>query len=253
MRQKIAQLYADQPVDTTVTIAGWVKTRRGSKKLSFVAVSDGSCLQPMQVVVDNASFDPDVLKQIATGASVMISGNLVESQGKGQSVEVQATTIQILGTADPDAYPLQKKKHSLEFLREIAHLRPRTNTFTSVFRIRNGVSYAIHQFFQERGFVYHHAPILTTSDAEGAGEMFQVTTLPLNDVPKTDEGAVDFSQDFFGQPAHLTVSGQLSGEMAALALGEIYTFGPTFRAEKSNTSRHVAEFWMIEPEMAFYD
>ncbi|WP_298630614.1 asparagine--tRNA ligase, partial [uncultured Porphyromonas sp.] len=221
--------------------------------LSFVAINDGSCIHNMQVVVDHSQFDAELLKDITTGAAVSVIGQLTESQGSGQNVEIQASHIEIYGKADPNSYPLQKKGHSMEFLREIAHLRPRTNTFGAVFRIRHHMAYAIHKFFHDRGFFYFHTPLITASDAEGAGAMFEVTTLDLNNPPRTKEGGVDYSQDFFGRRTNLTVSGQLEGELAATALGAIYTFGPTFRAENSNTPRHLAEFWMIEPEVAFYE
>jgi asparaginyl-tRNA synthetase len=252
-RTKIVHILAEPALDQETTICGWVRTCRSGKKVSFAAVNDGSTIHNLQVVFDNPLFEEATLKKVATGACVRISGVVVASQGAGQAVEMQARKLEILGETPQDDYPLQKKAHSLEFLREQAHLRSRTNTFGAVFRIRHTVSYGIHQFFHERGFFYFHSPIITASDAEGAGEMFQVTTLDLNQVPRTPEGDVDYKQDFFGRPAHLTVSGQLAGELAALALSQIYTFGPTFRAENSNTSRHLAEFWMIEPEVAFYD
>ncbi|NIQ01712.1 MAG: asparagine--tRNA ligase [Nitrospinaceae bacterium] len=252
-RSPVKELLAGQPRDG-ILIQGWVRTRRDSKGgFSFIEINDGSCLKNIQVIVDHQleSFKSwDHL--LTTGSCVAVYGNLVASQGKGQSVEVQATAVQVYGTADPEKYPLQKKFHSLEFLRDIAHLRPRTNTLGAVMRVRNRLAYAIHHFFHERGFVYLHTPIITTSDCEGAGEMFQVTTLDIADPPKK-EGAIDYHEDFFGQKTSLTVSGQLEAEIYALALSLVYTFGPTFRAENSNTSRHLAEFWMIEPEMAFYD
>ncbi len=232
---------------------GWVRTKRGNKNVAFIALNDGSTINNIQVVVDTASFDENLLKNITTGSSLAVRGALVVSQGAGQGVEIQASEIELYGTADPETYPLQKKGHTLEFLREIAHLRPRTNTFGAVLRIRHALAFAIHNYFNGKGFVYLHTPLITGSDAEGAGAMFQVTTLDLNDVPKTPEGKVDYSRDFFGKSCNLTVSGQLEGELGATALSEIYTFGPTFRAENSNTPRHLAEFWMIEPEMAFYD
>jgi len=221
--------------------------------VSFVALNDGSCIRNLQVVLDAEKFDEDFTRKITTGASLSILGNLVESQGAGQSVELVAEKVDILGEADPDKFPLQPKRHSLEFLREIAHLRPRTNTFSAVLRVRHEMTYALHTFFHERGFLNLHTPILTSSDAEGAGETFKVTTLDLENVPKDDKGAIDYKQDFFEKETNLTVSGQLEGELAAMAVSEIYTFGPTFRAENSNTTRHLAEFWMVEPEMAFYD
>ena len=237
-----------------VVIMGWVRTRRDSKGgFSFLEVNDGSCLRNLQVVADHTIDDFDsISKKLFTGSCVSITGKLVQSPGKGQCVELQAKSIEIFGEANPDQYPLQKKHHSFEFLREIAHLRPRTNTFGAVMRVRNRLSYSIHKFFQDRGFIYLHTPIITTNDCEGAGEMFQVTTLNPDSIPMTD-GKVDYSQDFFGEKTGLTVSGQLEGEVYAMAFSEIYTFGPTFRAENSNTSRHLSEFWMVEPEMAFYD
>lgn len=252
-RSKIVDILIAPKLGNDVNIKGWVRTKRGSKGLSFVAINDGSCIHNMQVVVDHSLFDAEILKDITTGAAVSIIGKLTESQGRGQSVEIQASAIEIYGKADPNSYPLQKKGHSMEFLREIAHLRPRTNTFGAVFRIRHNMAYAIHKFFHDRGFFYFHTPLITASDAEGAGAMFEVTTLDLNNPPRTKEGGVDYSQDFFGRRTNLTVSGQLEGELAATALGAIYTFGPTFRAENSNTPRHLAEFWMIEPEVAFYE
>lgn len=252
-RSKIVDILIAPKLGNDVNIKGWVRTKRGSKGLSFVAINDGSCIHNMQVVVDHSLFDAEILKDITTGAAISIIGKLTESQGRGQSVEIQASAIEIYGKADPNSYPLQKKGHSMEFLREIAHLRPRTNTFGAVFRIRHHMAYAIHKFFHDRGFFYFHTPLITASDAEGAGAMFEVTTLDLNNPPRTKEGGVDYSQDFFGRRTNLTVSGQLEGELAATALGAIYTFGPTFRAENSNTPRHLAEFWMIEPEVAFYE
>ncbi len=252
-RTKIIDVLKSDAFGTVVNVKGWVRTRRGSKQVNFVALNDGSTIHNVQVVVDVNKFSEEILKLITTGASMSVSGLLVQSQGKGQQVEIQATEIEIYGTADPATYPLQKKGHSLEFLREIAHLRPRTNTFGAIFRIRHNMAYAIHKFFHERRFYYFHTPLITVSDCEGAGQMFQVTTLDLNNLPKDENGAVVYDSDFFGKQASLTVSGQLEGELAATALGQIYTFGPTFRAENSNTPRHLAEFWMIEPEMAFYD
>ena len=246
----------DRPADYTgkeVDVKGWVRTRRGNKYVQFVALNDGSTINNLQIVFDLSKFNEDNLKDVTTGSSIHVQGVLVESQGKGQSVEIQADELEIYGTADPQEYPLQKKGHSLEFLREIAHLRPRTNTFGAVLRIRHALAFAIHKFFNDKGFYYFHTPLITESDCEGAGAMFQVTTLPMEELPRTEDGKVDYSQDFFGQPASLTVSGQLEGELGATALGCIYTFGPTFRAENSNTPRHLSEFWMIEPEMAFYD
>lgn len=252
-RTKIVDLLISKEIDREVNIKGWVRTKRGSKALSFIAINDGSCIHNIQVVIDHEKFDADLLRRITTGACVSINGTLVESQGKGQSVEIIGNEIELYGEADPNTYPLQKKGHSMEFLREIAHLRPRTNTFGAVFRIRHHMAYAIHHFFHERGFFYFHTPLITASDAEGAGEMFEVTTLDINNPPRTQDGAIDYSEDFFGRKTNLTVSGQLEGELAAMALGAIYTFGPTFRAENSNTPRHLAEFWMIEPEVAFYE
>ncbi len=237
---------------TQVTVKGWVRTRRDSKQVSFVAMNDGSTIANLQIVVNPANTDEETLKRITTGACLSVTGQLVASQGKGQSVEVQAESIEVLGDADA-TYPLQKKGHTWEFLRDTAHLRPRTNTFGAIFRIRNQMAYAIHKFFHDKGFVYFHTPLITSSDCEGAGQMFQVTTLDMENLPKGEDGKVDYTQDFFGRRTSLTVSGQLEGELAATALGAIYTFGPTFRAENSNTPRHLAEFWMIEPEMAFYD
>ena len=230
-----------------------MRTRRGNKNVGFVALNDGSTINNIQIVIDIAQFGEEFLKPITTGACLNVNGILVESQGQGQSVEIQATEIEIFGEADPSVYPLQKKGHSLEFLREIAHLRPRTNTFGAIFRMRHHMSYAIHKFFNDKGFYYFHTPIITASDAEGAGSMFEVTTLDAENLPRNEDGKVDFTEDFFGRQTNLTVSGQLEGELGAMALGAIYTFGPTFRAENSNTPRHLAEFWMIEPEVAFYD
>ncbi|MDR3273420.1 MAG: asparagine--tRNA ligase [Flavobacteriaceae bacterium] len=236
-----------------INIKGWVRTRRGNKNVSFIAINDGSTINNIQVVVDLTKFSEEELKPVTTGASVSVNGLLTQSMGQGQSVEIQATEIEIYGTADPEKYPLQKKGHTLEYLREIAHLRPRTNTFGAVFRIRHNMAMAVHSFFHERGFFYFHTPIITSSDCEGAGQMFQVTTMNLYDLKKDEFGSIDYSGDFFGSPAALTVSGQLEGELGAMALGAIYTFGPTFRAENSNTPRHLAEFWMIEPEVAFIE
>ncbi|MBO4814904.1 MAG: asparagine--tRNA ligase [Muribaculaceae bacterium] len=252
-RTKIVDIFDPQLVGEKVCVKGWVRTRRGNKHVQFVALNDGSTIKNIQIVIDLEKFDEDFLKPITTGASLHVDGTLVPSQGKGQSVEIQAEEIEIYGTADPEEYPLQKKGHTLEFLREKAHLRMRTNTFGAVFRIRHHLAFAIHKFFNERGFYYLHTPLITASDCEGAGDMFQVTTLNLGDLPKTEDGKTDYSQDFFGKTTSLTVSGQLEGELGATALGAIYTFGPTFRAENSNTPRHLAEFWMIEPEIAFYD
>lgn len=247
---RIKELLASDEFGKEVLVKGWVKTFRNNQ---FIAMNDGSSLGNMQVVVDFEEVDPALLKRIHTGAALAVTGELVESKGRGQRVEVKASSVEVLGDSDPDRFPLQPKKHSLEFLREIAHLRFRTTTFNAIFKVRNALSYAIHQFFFEKGFVYIHTPIITGSDAEGAGEMFRVTTLDLDQIPRNDDGSVNFKEDFFGRSTNLTVSGQLEGELAAMGLGNIYTFGPTFRAENSNTTRHLAEFWMIEPEMAFAD
>jgi len=236
-----------------ITIKGWIRTRRESKSVIFLAVNDGSIIHSIQCVFEPNQFEESFIKKLTTGSGIRITGELVPSPGAAQPCEIKVREIELYGTAPADEYPLQKKGHTLEFLREIAHLRPRTNTFGAVFRIRHNVSYAIHHYFHEKGFVYWHSPIITGSDCEGAGAMFRVTTLPLDNPPRDEQGNIDFSKDFFGKETKLTVSGQLEGELGALALGEIYTFGPTFRAENSNTPRHLAEFWMIEPEMAFYD
>ena len=240
-------------IGNPVDVKGWVRSRRGNNFVQFIALNDGSIVTNLQVVADTAKFDEELFKQITTGSCIHVTGKLVESQGKGQNVEVQAETIEVYGTADPVLYPLQKKGHSMEFMREIAHLRLRTNYFGCVLRLRHAMAFAIHKFFNDRGFFYLHTPLITASDAEGAGEMFNVTTFDLNNIPRTEDGQIDYKQDFFGKHTNLTVSGQLEGELGAMALGNIYTFGPTFRAENSNTPRHLAEFWMIEPEMAFYD
>jgi asparaginyl-tRNA synthetase len=252
-RYKIKDLLESRDFDKEVHIKGWVRTKRGSKNVAFVAVNDGSIIHNIQVVINNSDFDEDTIKNITTGSSIAVTGKLTRSMGKDQNVEIQARDIKIYGTADPNLYPLQKKGHSLEYLREIAHLRPRTNTFGAVFRIRHALSFAIHKYFNDRGFYYLHTPIITGSDCEGAGEMFRVTTLDLKSPPLNEDGSVNYNEDFFGKETNLTVSGQLEGELSALALSQIYTFGPTFRAENSNTPRHLAEFWMIEPEVAFYD
>ena len=250
-RTKIKALLTGSLTGQTVTAMGWVRSFRNNQ---FIALNDGSTNHNIQVVAELGLLDDATLKRITTGASLKVEGTLIESLGKGQSVEIKATSVEILGDSDAEQYPLQPKKHSLEFLREIAHLRFRTNTFSAVFRIRHALAFAVHQFFNEKGFVYLNTPIITSSDAEGAGEMFRVTTLPVDgSAPKTESGDIDFSQDFFGKSTNLTVSGQLEGELGAMAFSEIYTFGPTFRAENSNTTRHLAEFWMIEPEMAFCD
>lgn len=251
-RTKIADLLKSEQRNIEVTAKGWVRTKRGNKNIAFIALNDGSTVHNIQIVVDLAKFDEALIKDITTGACIRVDGMLVDSVGSGQPVEIQAAKIEIYGKAD-SSYPLQKKGHSLEFLREIAYLRPRTNTFGAILRIRHAMAYAIHKYFNDRGFYYLHTPLITASDCEGAGAMFSVTTLDLNNVPRTPEGKVDYSQDFFGRPCNLTVSGQLEGELGALSLSQIYTFGPTFRAENSNTPRHLAEFWMIEPEVAFYD
>ena len=253
-RTKIVDIFDPALIGQKVCVKGWVRTRRGNKNVQFVALNDGSTIKNIQIVIDLAKFSEEELKPITTGSSIHVEGMLVASQGKGQTSEIQAETIEIYGTADSEAYPLQKKGHTLEFLREKAHLRPRTNTFGAVLRVRSAFAFAIRRFFQERGFFYLHTPLITASDCEGAGAMFQVTTLDLNNLPKDEEtGKIDYSQDFFGKQTSLTVSGQLEGELGATALGAIYTFGPTFRAENSNTPRHLAEFWMIEPEVAFND
>lgn len=253
MKRTLIKDLKPEMIGSQVELKGWARTRRGNKHVQFVQLNDGSNVGGIQVVFDMSKFTDEQLKPITTGASLRVVGNLVESMGKGQSMEVQAESLELYGTCDPESYPLQKKGHTLEFLREKAHLRPRTNTFGAVLRVRSALAQAIHKFFGEKGFYYLNTPLITASDCEGAGAMFQVTTLPLNDLPKDEEGNVDYSKDFFGKPTALTVSGQLEGELGATALGQIYTFGPTFRAENSNTPRHLSEFWMIEPEMAFYD
>ncbi|HEV7781091.1 MAG TPA: asparagine--tRNA ligase [Chitinophagaceae bacterium] len=249
-RIKIKELLAQEPAGQEVTVMGWVRTFRNNQ---FIALNDGSTNNNIQVVVELGSLEDELLKRITTSASLKVTGTVIPSLGKGQKMDLKATEIEILGDSDAEIYPLQPKKHSLEFLREIAHLRFRTNTFGSVFRVRHALSFAIHQFFNDKGFVYMHTPIITASDAEGAGEMFKVTTLPFDQTPRDEKGNVNFKEDFFGKATNLTVSGQLEGELGATAFGDIYTFGPTFRAENSNTTRHLAEFWMIEPEMAFSD
>ena len=250
---RIAEMLKMEGDGRDVTVKGWVRTKRGNKNVAFIALNDGSSVANIQVVVDLTKIDEAELKGVTTGACLRVDGKLVASLGAGQGVEVQAEKIEIYGTADPETYPLQKKGHSLEFLRDIAYLRPRTNTFGAVLRIRHAMAFAIHKYFNDMGFYYLHTPLITASDCEGAGALFNVSTLDMSNPPRTEEGAVDYSQDFFGKPCSLTVSGQLEGELGALALGQIYTFGPTFRAENSNTPRHLAEFWMIEPEMAFYE
>src|ERR1700683_1452683 len=250
-RTKIRQLLATKPEEHEVTVMGWVRSFRNNQ---FIALNDGSTNNNLQVVVELGSHDEELLKKITPGASLKVSGRLVTSLGKGQAVEVKARSVELLGECNPEKYPLQlKNRPSLEYLREIAHLRFRTQTFGAVFRVRHALAFAIHQFFNEKGFIYLHTPIITASDAEGAGEMFRVTTLPFDNPPRRDDGTIDFREDFFGRSSNLTVSGQLEGELGAMAFSDIYTFGPTFRAENSNTARHLAEFWMIEPEMAFYD
>jgi len=252
-RTSIKDLLKSGETGKEVKIKGWVRTKRGNKAIAFIAVNDGSIIHNIQVVIDVPNFDEEVIKAINTGACVHIDGLLVQSMGKGQSVEIQAKEIEVYGSADPETYPLQKKGHSMEFLREIAHLRPRTNTFGAILRIRHAMAYAVHKYYNDNGYFYLHTPIITGSDAEGAGEMFRVSVLDPKNPPLDDDGNVDFSKDFFGKETNLTVSGQLEGELGALALSKIYTFGPTFRAENSNTPRHLAEFWMIEPEVAFFD
>ncbi|MCD7962855.1 MAG: asparagine--tRNA ligase [Rikenellaceae bacterium] len=252
-RIKISDLLKSKETGKKIVVKGWVRTKRGNKNIQFIALNDGSTIHNIQLVVDVPNFDESTLKLITTGACLKAEGTLVESAGSGQPVEVLVDNITIYGTADPEKCPLQKKGHSLEFLREIAHLRPRTNTFGSVLRIRHAMAFAIHNYFNDNGFKYLHTPIVTGSDCEGAGEMFVVTTLDMNNPPRKEDGTIDYSEDFFGKQCNLTVSGQLEGELCAMALSEIYTFGPTFRAENSNTPRHLAEFWMIEPEMAFYE
>ena len=249
-RIRIKELLAQEPQGQEVTVMGWVRTFRNNQ---FIALNDGSTNSNLQVVAELGKFNDDLLKRITTSAALKVTGTIVPSLGKGQKMDMKAAVIEVLGDSDAEQYPLQPKKHSLEFLREKAHLRFRTNTFGSVFRVRHALAYAIHKFFNDKGFVYMHTPIITASDAEGAGEMFKVTTLPFDKTPRNEKGEVNFKEDFFGKATNLTVSGQLEGELGATAFGDIYTFGPTFRAENSNTTRHLAEFWMIEPEMAFYD
>lgn len=249
-RVKIKALLAQEPQNQEVTVMGWVRTFRNNQ---FIALNDGSTGNNLQVVAELGKFDEELLKRITTGASLKVKGIVVPSLGKGQKMDLVAQSIEVLGDSDAEKFPLQPKKHSLEFLREIAHLRFRTNTFSAVFRVRHTLAFAVHKFFHEKGFVYLHTPIITASDAEGAGEMFRVTTLPFDNPPRNEDGSINFKEDFFGRSTNLTVSGQLEGELGAMAFSDIYTFGPTFRAENSNTTRHLAEFWMIEPEMAFYD
>ena len=250
---KIKDLLSKDGNPKNITIRGWVRTKRGSKNVSFIALNDGSSIKNIQIVAEGRSFSEELLKEITTGSCIHVEGNIVYSKGEGQNKELFAKKIKILGHADVNDYPLQPKKHSLEFLREKAHLRFRTNTFSAIFRLRHALTFAVHKFFNEKGFYSLHTPIITSADAEGAGEMFQVTNLNLENLPKTNDGKIDFTKDFFGNKTHLTVSGQLEAELGALAFGQVYTFGPTFRAENSNTSRHLSEFWMIEPEMAFCD
>jgi len=252
-RTEIKTLLQSNDYGNDVNVKGWVRTKRGSKNVAFIALNDGSTIKNVQIVVEVNAETEKILERIHTGAALSVDGKIIESPGSGQNVEIQAINVDVLGTADPDEYPLQPKKHSLEFLREKAHLRFRTNTFSAITRIRHAMIFAIHKYFNDNGFYNIHTPIVTSSDAEGAGEMFQVTTLDLENMPKKEDGHINFDQDFFGKATNLTVSGQLEAELAALALSKVYTFGPTFRAENSNTSRHLAEFWMIEPEVAFYD
>jgi len=252
LRSKVKDLLA-MPAGQEVLAKGWVRTKRGNKEIAFIALNDGSTIKNIQIVVDKTPETEPVLARISTGACIGVTGTLVESIGSGQAVEIKASGIEVYGECDPMRYPLQKKDTSFEYLRTVAHLRPRTNTFGAIYRLRSQMAFAIHQYFHDKGFVYLNTPLITESDAEGAGQMFQVTTLDLGNVPKNKKGQPDYKQDFFGKMTSLTVSGQLEGELGATAVGEIYTFGPTFRAENSNTPRHLAEFWMIEPEMAFYD
>ena len=252
-RLKVKDILLNNEIGKTVIAKGWVRTKRGSKNVNFIALNDGSTIHNLQIVADVSLFAESLLQEITTGAALSVTGTLMESAGSGQKIELIAETIELLGAADPDKFPIQSKRHTMEFLRENAHLRFRTNTFGAIFRIRHAMAFAIHKYFNEKGFNYLHTPIVTASDAEGAGQMFRVSTLDPKNPPLTEKGEVDYNQDFFGKATNLTVSGQLEGELGALALGEIYTFGPTFRAENSNTTRHLSEFWMIEPEMAFYD
>ncbi|GAA4430862.1 asparagine--tRNA ligase [Ravibacter arvi] len=252
-RIQIKDLLKLEPSEQSVTAKGWVRTKRESKNAVFISLNDGSTIHNIQAVAEPGQVSEEILRLCTTGACLRIDGALVPSQGSGQAVEIRIARVEVYGAADPEEYPLQPKKHSLEFLREIGHLRPRTNTFSAILRIRHALAFAVHKFYNDNGFFYLHTPIITASDAEGAGEMFRVSTLDASNPPRTEDGRVDFSQDFFGREANLTVSGQLEGELGALALSKIYTFGPTFRAENSNTTRHLAEFWMIEPEMAFFE
>jgi asparaginyl-tRNA synthetase len=250
---QIKEILGLTPTQQSIVVKGWVRTKRVSSSVAFIAINDGSTIHNIQAVVSEGTVSEETLKLVTTGSCIAVTGKLIPSQGQGQSVEVEVVSIEVYGTADPEKYPLQPKKHSLEFLREIAHLRPRTNTFSAILRIRHALAYAIHTYFNNNGFFYLHTPIITGSDAEGAGEMFRVTTLDPINPPLTEEGKVDYKEDFFGKETNLTVSGQLEGELGAMALSKVYTFGPTFRAENSNTTRHLAEFWMIEPEVAFYE
>lgn len=252
-RSMVRDLLKSEEYGSEILVKGWVRTKRGNKNINFIALNDGSIVHNIQVIAEVAAFSEDILRQITTGACIAVKGVLVQSPAAGQPVEVQAKELVVYGVADPETYPLQKKGHTLEFLREIAHLRPRTNTFGAVLRIRHAMAFAIHKYYNDHGFFYLHSPIITGSDAEGAGAMFRVTTLDAANPPRKEDGSINFSEDFFGKETNLTVSGQLEGELGALALSQVYTFGPTFRAENSNTPRHLAEFWMIEPEMAFYD
>ncbi len=252
-RVRIKNIFLEGNIGHTVSVCGWVRTKRESKDIAFIALSDGSTQETLQLIISSESSAFHKLTYCNTGAAIKAHGILKESPGKGQKIEVEVSEIEVFGDADPEKYPLQKKGHSLEFLREIGHLRPRTNTYGAVFRVRNILADAVHDFFQRRGFIWIHTPIITSSDCEGAGDLFTVTSLDFDKLPKKDSGSIDFSQDFFGKRAYLTVSGQLEAEFLAMSLGDVYTFGPTFRAEDSNTSRHLSEFWMIEPEMAFAD
>jgi asparaginyl-tRNA synthetase len=252
-KMDIKNLFQQLPIGKQILVNGWVRTKRQSKNVTFITLSDGTCNHTLQAVIEPNTVSEDVLSLATTGAGIALSGHIIESLGKGQQIELVVSEIRVYGTADPELYPLQPKKHSLEFLREIAHLRPRTQTFGAIFRIRHTLAYAIHKYFNDNGFFYWHSPIITGSDCEGAGEMFRVSTFPHNQAPLTEDGNINFREDFFGRETNLTVSGQLEGELGAMGLSKIYTFGPTFRAENSNTARHLAEFWMIEPEVAFYD
>jgi len=252
-KMDIKRLFSELPIGDTVTINGWVRTKRQSKNVTFITLSDGTCSSTLQAVVEPSTVSEEILALATTGSGIGLTGTVIESLGKGQQIELSVTDLMVYGTADPESYPLQPKKHSLEFLREIAHLRPRTQTFGAIFRLRHALAMAVHKYFDEHGFFYWHSPIITGSDCEGAGEMFRVSTFTPNNAPTADDGNINYKEDFFGRETNLTVSGQLEGELGAMGLSKIYTFGPTFRAENSNTARHLAEFWMIEPEMAFYD